>query len=247
MIRRWAKNWLLSRGIVLSRPPGNLMIGPVRLRLARDRGLQVRLAVDGGAATGAWTRELLALYPASNVVCVEPRDSAQSSLHALRSEHGGVHIVQTLLGDVDGEADFHEHDDQSSMLGNSRDMPFGRTQRLPVTTLDRLVMRLGLGWPDMIKLDLQGAELLCLAGAAECLAHATSVILEVSFIPFQAGQPLIADVLTFMKEKGFRCYDVLALWHRPLDGALAQGDLLFLSERSELLRDPRWSRESPWS
>ena len=67
------------------------------------------------------------------------------------------------------------------------------------------------------------------------------MLLEVSFIPFMQGAPLIADVIAFMKENRFRCYDVFALWHRPLDGALAQGDVMFVREDNHLLADDRWS------
>jgi hypothetical protein len=112
-----------------------------------------------------------------------------------------------------------------------------------MTTLDRLVSKMGLPDPDLIKLDLQGYELECLRGASRCLQHAEAVLLEVSFIPFQNGMPLIGEVIPFMGERGFRVYDISALWHRPLDGALAQGDFLFLSERSKLLEDKRWSSE----
>ena len=88
----------------------------------------------------------------------------------------------------------------------------------------------------MIKLDLQGAELAALDGATECLKRAKAVLLEVSFIDFERGMPQIADVLAYMKQKGFLPYDILALWHRPIDGAVAQGDVLFVPESSPLRR-----------
>jgi hypothetical protein len=69
--------------------------------------------------------------------------------------------------------------------------------------------------------------------------------LEVTFIAMHQNMPLIGDVIPFMKERGFVCYDILGLWHRPLDGALGQGDFIFLNEKNKLLADPRWRAEQP--
>ena len=116
-----------------------------------------------------------------------------------------------------------------------------------MTTLDALVRKMKLPFPELIKLDLQGAELQALAGASECLAHAQAVMLELSFIPLQKNWPLIGDVIPFMKERGFICYDIAGLWHRPLDGALAQGDFVFLNQNNKLRADSRWSDKDMWS
>jgi FkbM family methyltransferase len=238
-----AKSFLLRRGIVLSRPPGQFNIFAIKLRQLKQRGLEIALAVDGGAADGDWARELKGVYPEAQVLCIEPRDAAQPALRQLAGAMSGLHLAQTLVGAREGTVVLHEHGDQSSMLAGPAGNTFGRNVEAPMTTLDQLVRRMKLPWPDFIKLDLQGAELQALTGAPECLAHGQAVMLEVSFIPLQKDNPLLADVVGFMHERGYRCYDVLALWHRPLDGALAQGDFLFLREGHALLQDPRWSRE----
>jgi hypothetical protein len=107
------------------------------------------------------------------------------------------------------------------------------------------VQRLGFPYPDLIKLDLQGAELDALEGAPESLKRAKAVLLEVSMIDFEKGMPVIGDVVAFMKAKGHVVYDILGLWHRPLDGALAQGDLLFVPETSALRADRRyWAQDA---
>ena len=67
-----------------------------------------------------------------------------------------------------------------------------------------------------------------------------AVLLEVSFLPIMKGMPLIGDVVPYLAARGFRCYDILGLWQRPLDGALAQGDMLFLNEKNKLVADTRW-------
>ncbi len=89
-IRSLIKKALLSKGILLSRPPGHFDALDPRLRQARSNGLQVKVAVDGGAADGDWTRRLKAVYPDATVLMVEPREDALPALQALAGELPGL-------------------------------------------------------------------------------------------------------------------------------------------------------------
>jgi FkbM family methyltransferase len=241
------KSLLLRHGIVISRTPGQFNLIGQRLQRLRDAGFRCRLAVDGGAADGRWTAEFNSVFPESAVLCVEPRDDCQWKLKSVVGSLPKVTIAQTLLGEGEGFTDLHEYADQSSTLNNSANQSFGNVVRHPVTTLDTLIRKQGLRWPDLVKLDLQGAELACLRGAPECLKHTQVFILEVSFIPLYAGNPLIEDVVSFMAANDFRCYDIAGLLRRPLDNALAQGDFFFVRKGSPFVADSRWSTMSSWS
>ncbi len=56
---------------------------------------------------------------------------------------------------------------------------------------------------DYLKLDVQGAELDVLRGAENLLGRVVAVSTEVEFVPLYEGQPLFADVDTFLRQKGF--------------------------------------------
>jgi FkbM family methyltransferase len=242
-LRSFIKARLLKRDMILSRPPGQYNMAGYKLAKARDRGLKIGSAIDGGAANGGWSTELREIWPQAKILCVEPRDDVQGQLRTVQAQLGNIEISQALLGPQEGEADFYLDDDRSSM--NKDFVPnFGTVKRLPVTTLDNLVQRTGFEGPDLIKLDLQGAELSVLQGAGACLKRAIAIQLEVSFIDFHPGMPLIADVFAFLRERNFVPYDILGLWHRPLDGAMAQGDVLFLRADSPLRSDRRYSSTS---
>ena len=245
LLRSWIKSFLLKRNIVLSRPPGQFAATPLRLKRARDGGLSVKFAIDGGAANGSWTREFLEIYPGARVLCIEPRDEVQDDLKKTAVEFPTIEIAKTLVGDKVGMVEFNVDNDQSSIF-SKHDQAAGKRVVENITTIDTLIAERKLPWPDLIKLDLQGAELNALSGASECLKHAQAVMLEVSFIPLLKGWPLIGDVIPFMLERGFVCYDISSLWQRPLDGALAQGDFIFLRKDHELLTDHRWTKEGNW-
>jgi FkbM family methyltransferase len=228
-------------GLALVRRTGQFDVTWRRLKLLRKQGLAVHLAVDGGAASGTWAERFKRIFPQAKVLCIEPREDAQAALKALAARRSGVQVAQTLIGDTEGAVDFYEHRDQSSMLRDNGDKPWGVVRQAQLTTLDRLIGALKLPVPDLIKLDLQGAELIALRGATQCLAETQAIILEVSFIPLYHNAPSLAEVVAFMAERGFRLWDILSLWHRPLDGATAFGDFLFLRKDHSLLRDNRWS------
>ena len=57
---------------------------------------------------------------------------------------------------------------------------------------------------DFLKMDIQGGELAALKGARRLLQNVLAVQAEVEFVPLYEGQPLFADVDTFMRAAGFQ-------------------------------------------
>jgi FkbM family methyltransferase len=240
-LRHMVKRRLLEHGIVVSRPPGQFNIAQHKLAAARARGLTIRAAIDGGAADGSWTRAFRHVYPDAEVLCIEPRASCADDLQRIAQELGHVRYAGLCIGASEGTVELNEHGDQTSMLENSLGERFGERRVCQVARLDDLVAATGFPYPDLIKLDLQGGELEALRGATQCLEHTQALLLEVSLFAFQKGAPLLHDVVAFCHDHGFHVYDVSGLWHRPLDGALAQGDLMFLRADHPLAADARWS------
>ena len=100
-----------------------------------------------------------------------------------------------------------------------------------MVAIDDVCEEKGLMAPYLIKVDVQGGELEVLSGASRSLSDAEVVILEVSLFEFVEDGPELHDVVTFMKAKGFVAYDMFGGHTRPLDGALAQVDIVFVKER----------------
>jgi predicted kinase len=63
---------------------------------------------------------------------------------------------------------------------------------------------------ELLKLDIQGAELLALRNAPRRLADALILHVEVEFIPLYVDQPLFSEVESFLRQSGFQ-------FHRFLD------------------------------
>ena len=72
---------------------------------------------------------------------------------------------------------------------------------------------------DYIKLDIQGAELMALRGAARRLADAVVIHCETEFLQMYQGQPLFSDIELFLRGHGFafhRFFPIVSRMVQPL-------------------------------
>lgn len=194
-LRHLTKEWLLKRGMLISRPPGQFSIPHLKLSAAKGRGLVISSAIDGGAADGSWTRAFRRIYPGASVLCIEPREECAADLQQLICDLTNVRHAALCVRSHQATVEVNVHGDQNSTLENSLGERFGTLRTYPITRLDELVRTTGFPWPDLIKLDLQGGELDALSGATECLDHAQVLFLEASLFPFQKHAPLLHDVV----------------------------------------------------
>lgn len=78
------------------------------------------------------------------------------------------------------------------------------TVEVETTTLDTFCQEQGIPGLDFLRTDVQGADLDVLRGATNQLARSLlAVEMEVIFSPLYVGQPLFADIDTFMRQHGF--------------------------------------------
>lgn len=188
---------------------------------------------DIGAFEGVWTEECRKLYPDAEYVQFEANIKKRAYLQS--------NAMLEVLGDKDGESvDYYRTTaapetgnsilrEQSTFFDDSSCIVEKRTMR----TLDSLVAEYNLPLPNFLKLDTQGSELMILRGGSRCLEHAEIVLMEVSLHPMNAASPLIADVLAFMKERGFVMFDVAELGYNGAN--LNQIDVLFCRPESHYL------------
>lgn len=99
------------------------------------------------------------------------------------------------------------------------------------TTLDALLNgELSSLRAPFLKIDVQGAELSVLAGAAEFLKRCRYVMLETSLVPSYEGCADVAHVLSFMDSAGFACWEIVDVLRKrkPDELGIQEMDLLFV-------------------
>lgn len=132
------------------------------------------IVLDCGANIGVYTREAL-LAGARLVVAIEP---APENLECLRRnfapEIAAGRVLVYPKGVWDKEDFLTLHVDPVNSAANSfviqREGSVG-LQKMPLTTIDRLVAELKLERVDFIKMDVEGAEPRAVAGARETIAR----------------------------------------------------------------------------
>jgi FkbM family methyltransferase len=87
------------------------------------------------------------------------------------------------------------------------DTPLDHRERVQSVKLDDLIHNEGLARMDVIKMDIEGAELAALRGAAETLRQFKPILLiEVSDRALQHQEATSADVLALLEQHGYRIY-----------------------------------------
>ena len=177
---------------------------------------QVRLAdgliVDVGANVGAWTASVLQAVPSAKVLAVEPNEEARSQLEERFGDDPRVRIDPRAASSAPELVDFRltGSTHNASLLTPRPEMErFYETAtgwavqevvQVEATTLDALTAGERV---SLLKIDVQGAECMVLAGASSTLEHAASVLLEVNFIPHYEGGSDFPSVHLIMRDQGF--------------------------------------------
>jgi FkbM family methyltransferase len=78
---------------------------------------------------------------------------------------------------------------------------------------------------DFIKIDVQGSELVVFENASRALASALVIQTEVEFVEIYKGQPMFADVDTFLRASGFQFHTLNGFSGRAFKPLVANGDL----------------------
>lgn len=151
-------------------------------------------------------------------------EADQAGCEKLAAKLGPEHkVFPAIVGDGT-ERIFHQtsHEMSSSLFPPNMDLisRFGGLAEFmqPVGTSTVKTCRLDdtvdLDTIDLLKMDVQGGELLVLDGAPRLAASALAVHTEVEFVPLYSGQPLFADIDTRVRSLGFQFHTFRGLTSR---------------------------------
>jgi len=117
--------------------------------------------------------------------------------------------------------------------------------KISCVSLDETLSEAALTDVDFIKLDTQGSELAILEGSASVLADSVfGLEIEVAFAELYNGQPLFADVDSFVRQKGFDLIDLCTMsWKHSVGKSLgfAKGQVMWAD--ALYFRQPKIMRE----
>jgi FkbM family methyltransferase len=208
-------------------------------RLLESRG--VKTIVDLGANTGQTARKYLQMFPNADVHSFEPFDAAFEELGRSVGGSSRAHVHKLAVSDKTEERRFflQEQHWNNSLLpavqARSVDHAPPREKEIVVNTitLDEFCRSEGIERIDILKMDIQGGELLALRGAQRLLNDRAVALIytEVLFASLYEGQASFVDLFSHLAAAGYRLFGLYDLQYLP-NHELGWGDAVFV--RSDL-------------
>jgi FkbM family methyltransferase len=191
--------------------------------------------VDIGAHKGSFVKMIENRIGIASAILVEP---IPACIEYLETEFGESYtVINKLIADkTTDNVLFHIYDyaETSSILTikdieehKGIEIGLNSTLNINSTTLDELYANhLVDTQVDLLKIDVQGAEHLVLAGAEQALKQTSFVWIEVSFKQLYDDSILFSDIYNIMIQSGFILIEI-SPGHRSGDKELLQADALF--------------------
>ncbi len=207
--------------------------------VSRLAGQSATVVIDVGAHMGQSADRFLGRFPAAKLHLFEPFPDSMQHLRARFAGEARVALHEEALAAAPGHADFYVNkiSATNSLLPLSTEVNrhvdprlYETRERIRVvaTTLDAFCRERLIETVDLLKIDVQGAELEVLKGANELLASGAVrvVYLEAHFKPIYSGQADFCTISARLHERGYRVYGIYDM-NFGLDGGLAWADAIF--------------------
>ncbi len=209
-------------------------------RLAIMRHHAVSTVLDVGANSGQFALQLRALGYAGRIVSFEPLHDAFQELARNAAADPLWECHNVGLAD-DNRADVinvSRNSYSSSLLPVSSvslaiepSIGYVGTEAIALRRLDDLFDEIcGPTETVYLKIDTQGSELAVINGALASLRRIKLVQLETSFYPVYVGQPLADEMMSFLRQLGFRVVSIEPGWEDPVSAELLQADVIFVRD-----------------
>ena len=173
--------------------------------------IEPKVIYDIGACVLHWTNRAKEVWPRAKIIPIE----AMEDVAELYADQGiDRWVAGCLLSDKEEEVEFYENLEhpggnslykENNQLSPLADQLFPEEKKVKrkTETLDNIVWSMNLPKPDMIKMDIQGAELAALKGATETLKTVNHLILELQHLDYNFGAPKAEEVIEYLKTIGF--------------------------------------------
>jgi FkbM family methyltransferase len=197
-----------------------------RLGYLKSSGVELNRVLDLGAFEGKWTKLLRGIYPSAQVIMVDANTDKEPMLRAI----GDCRIA--VLGATDGkEVDYYKCQDGDAGSGNgiyreNTAFAFVPEKRKCITLATLLGSDEGF---DLIKMDIQGAELDVIRGGLAIVRNSRYLLLELQTHDYNLGAPHFEEVVAFLHDEGFAVFDIVDLMYSG--DKLIQVDVLFRNRK----------------
>jgi len=202
----------------------------------KNKNFRPDYIIDVGCFKGIWTSKLLKFFPDSKYILFDANNNNVEYLDKLKTNNKNIDYKIKLLSDDEEYYDFFSMGSGSSIFEEQTNYP-REVKRLKSSLLyNELPPEIKNTSSNLIKFDVQGAELKIMSGLKNLIDYFEVIIVEVSLHKYNKDSPLFYDVINYMKNKSFVLYDIYDLKRLgDKDSYLLQFDCVFLRGNSNIL------------
>lgn len=194
-------------------------------------GLTPNRILDVGGYHGNWTKTCLNIFPNAIYDVIEP--IIYNELNYIKNKPN-VNIYHELLSNDIKQVEWWENKNSGDSIYRERSKHFANVipQIKTTTTINKLFPINTIF--DIIKIDVQGAELDVLEGGKGIVEKSSIIILEMPFMgQYNYNAPSFLEYITYMNSIGFIPYDVVEI-HTSASISV-QVDIAFIRKNHDIV------------
>ena len=190
--------------------------------------------IDVGAFDGVFFDALFAEKKVQSSILIEPQKDLYDKLKLKYETNSSIKIHNSLLSNKVEDRTFHINklgatssvfEFNTQLMENQLDITVLKKETIATSTLDKLLSSKGT-IVDLLKIDVQGSELLVLEGAENILKKTQFIFLEVSFKKIYNEIPTFEEIYCWLNKRGFELLEIIPDY-RNKKGELLQANCLF--------------------
>lgn len=195
---------------------------------------QLDILIDVGANQGNFTKVLRSLNPVRQVYFCEANTNCISILEKNKLHHDV--IIPKIISDKVGEENFYIYsaESTSSMFSFENNMDeitelntkAKEIKTIPSISIDNLIKEYNIKEIDLLKIDVQGAELKVLEGSKSSFSKIKNIWVEVSMKKIYQNSPVFSEVYEYLNQHGF-IFKSFSPVFKSKNGEILQADVLF--------------------
>jgi FkbM family methyltransferase len=175
--------------------------------MKHDFSFNPNTCYDIGSAVLHWTRHAERVWPDTKIYLFD-------AFSPLEKIYDGYEYTIAVLSDVDDkEIKFYQNDFYFGGNSYYREIGCNNGSFFPETnhilkntkTIDSIVSEKNYKLPDLIKIDVQGAELDVLIGAVKTLKNASYLLIELQEVQYNINAPLVKKTTEYLNSIGWEC------------------------------------------
>lgn len=217
-------------------------------RIFSERGMSPKIILDIGAFDGRTAVIYNKYFPHAKIYAFEPFPESFERLRELQTTKPNIKPIMMAVDEICGKKRLFVNDSTqtnsfypSSSIGNSEISSLRSKKILEVdtTSLDSFVKEQKAESVDILKIDVQGAEMPILYGSKNLLQDGLIAMIyaEVLFAPLYEVLYPPPLIFSYLYEKNYMVYGFYDMSYSKINGNLLQADVLFVHRDVFYMKD----------